>query len=169
MLKAVVNLIDGLPLKDCNAQLEITNDNEHIIITEKAVKGFKTIIVNTYKIPLNNLIETIITTEIELIEKNKSVVGRGVVGGLIFGPAGLLLGGMSGIGSKKQNKKQTIYVISYVSSNGEIKNITFGMPALMVSVTQKYDNQLKKKLETIEKSEQVKEILKKNEQNEFLL
>lgn len=33
-------------------------------------------------------------------EKEKSVVGRAIVGGLLFGPIGAMIGGASGIGSK---------------------------------------------------------------------
>lgn len=51
----------------------------------------------------------------ELIQANKSVIGRAVVGGLILGPLGAIVGGMSGLGSKAVNKSYLI--INYWSVN----------------------------------------------------
>ncbi len=56
----------------------------------------------------------------EVTEKNKSVVGRAVVGGLL-GPLGAIVGGISGVGSKKKNKDVGILIIGY----GEDKQISF--------------------------------------------
>jgi len=38
-------------------------------------------------------------------EEDKSVVGRAVVGGLLFGPLGAVVGGMSGVGKKEKVEK----------------------------------------------------------------
>lgn len=57
--------------------------------------------------------------------KNKSVVGRGIAGGLLFGPAGLILGGLSGVGTKTSIMIETVFVVSYVNKNGEIDNLVF--------------------------------------------
>ena len=46
---------------------------------------------------------SLITDEI-LDEKTKSVTGRAIVGGIVFGVAGAVVGGMSGMGSKKEYK-----------------------------------------------------------------
>lgn len=45
--------------------------------------------------------------KIETTEKDKSVILRGVAGGVLFGPVGAVIGGMSGIG-KKQKQKEVI-------------------------------------------------------------
>ncbi|WP_286909290.1 zinc-ribbon domain-containing protein [Clostridium sp. UBA1652] len=55
------------------------------------------------------------TTRQELYSKDKSVIGRSVVGGLILGPVGALVGGMSGIGSKTKMKNKHYLVINYWS------------------------------------------------------
>lgn len=169
VVKAIVNLVEGLPLKDPEAQLEIQFDDEHLIIKEKGFKGLKTVIENTFRIPLCNILDAIVTTEKEVVDKSKSVIGRGVLGGAIFGPAGLILGGMSGIGTKQKKETTWVYIVSFVSSGGEIKNITFKMPFMMTSVTEKFDKALKKKLASMERSEEVKKILNQPEQKEFLL
>lgn len=65
-------------------------------------------------------------TETEIIEKNKSVVGRAVGGGIVFGPLGAIIGGMSGTGKKTKTKPKFYIVINYISSQAdEIKVLTF--------------------------------------------
>ena len=54
----------------------------------------------------------------ELIQKPKSVIGRAVVGGVIFG-------GTSGTGTKTEKKTHLYFIISYTSSDGEDKYIQF--------------------------------------------
>ena len=41
-------------------------------------------------------------SEKETVEKNKSVIGRAIVGGVLTGGVGAVVGGMSGIGKKQQ-------------------------------------------------------------------
>lgn len=53
--------------------------------------------------------------EVEVIEKDKSVILRAVAGGVLLGPVGAVVGGMSGIGTKKntiitQREKTDTYV-----------------------------------------------------------
>lgn len=54
---------------------------------------------NTFQINLKN-----VELLKEITEKDKSVIGRAVVGGLIFGAVGAIVGGMSGIGKKEIQK-----------------------------------------------------------------
>lgn len=46
------------------------------------------------------LVEAVALEDREEVRKDKSVAGRALAGGLIFGPVGALVGGMSGIGTK---------------------------------------------------------------------
>lgn len=46
-------------------------------------------------------------------QQNKSVIGRAVVGGLILGPLGAIVGGMSGIGTKLKNLGKFALVIPF--------------------------------------------------------
>lgn len=56
----------------------------------------------------------------EIIEKNKSVIGRGIAGGLLFGGAGAIVGAISGTtGKKKKKESKLCFIISYTSSSGE--------------------------------------------------
>lgn len=167
--KAFVKLIDGLPLKNPDADVELTFDENYLLIAETRSQGFKTITDNLFKIPHENVIDTLLATQREVMEKNKSVIGRGVVGGLLFGPAGLLLGGLSGIGKKSSTEHTKIYIVSYVGSNGEVKNITFGMNKMMVRVTEKFDKLFTKKHRSVPKSAEVEVFLPSGGTNETIL
>lgn len=57
--------------------------------------------------------------EEEIKEKNKSVIGRAVAGGLLFGGVGAIVGAASGTGKKQQKEIKRVFVISYTSSSGE--------------------------------------------------
>jgi hypothetical protein len=53
------------------------------------------------------------TSHEELAKIDKSVIGRAVVGGMILGPLGAIVGGMSGIGSKERFINKQYFVINY--------------------------------------------------------
>lgn len=166
-MKALFSLIDGLNLKDPHTQLRLSLDEEHLIIEERAFKIFRPVTEATYKVPLTNVIATVATTEKELVEKGKSAIGRGVAGGLLFGPAGLILGGLSGVGTKKGLQSSHLFIISYLSSEGEIKNITLNTHKVSnAQVTNKFHRYVQKKLDRIQPSEKVAEIRKQNEMDE---
>lgn len=63
--------------------------------------------------------------ETEIVSKSKSVIGRAVTGGLLFGGIGAVVGGISGTGTKEKKERHFYFVISYTSSTGEDKFIQF--------------------------------------------
>lgn len=64
--------------------------------------------------------------EKEVKETDKSVLGRAAVGGLLLGPLGAVVGGMSGIGTKKKELDKEYFVINYIStSNNQTSAISF--------------------------------------------
>ena len=73
-------------------------------------------------ISLKDIVNVAIISDKELIEKDKSVIGRGLVGGVLFGGVGLLLGGLSGVGSKSVMQNVDYLVINY-KDNDEDKVI----------------------------------------------
>lgn len=72
------------------------------------------------KISLKDISNVAIISDKEIIEKDKSVIGRGIVGNVLFGGAGLILGGLSGL-QKKQVEQDIDYLIINYKSNGEDK------------------------------------------------
>lgn len=56
--------------------------------------------------------------ETELIKKSKSVIGRALVGGVIFGGLGAVVGAVSGTGEKTEKKMHLYLIISYTDSDG---------------------------------------------------
>lgn len=53
------------------------------------------------------------------------MIGRAVVGGVIFGGVGAIVGAASGTGTKTGKKTHLYFIISYTSSDGEDKYIQF--------------------------------------------
>lgn len=66
-------------------------------------------------------------SEKEIVEKSKSVVGRAVVGGVLLGPLGAVVGGVSGVGDKKKEKTEYYIEIEckVKGSENEFKTILF--------------------------------------------
>jgi len=56
----------------------------------------------------------------EVSEKNKSVIGRAIVGGVLLGGLGAVIGAVSGAGSKQSKTTKPYLIISY--KNVEDKN-----------------------------------------------
>ena len=65
-------------------------------------------------------------TEKEIIEKQKSVLGRAAIGGLFLGSLGSIIGGVSGVGTKQETNDRSYVVINYKSSQdtNEIKALS---------------------------------------------
>lgn len=53
------------------------------------------------------------TTNQELLKVDKSTIGRAVVGGLILGPLGAVIGGMSALGGSSKIKNKYYLIINY--------------------------------------------------------
>ena len=78
-----------------------------ISISESGLGNF-----NSINIHNSQIISIKKTSSAEIVQANK-VVGRAVVGGLIMGPIGAIVGGMSGIGAKDKVKVTQYMVINY--------------------------------------------------------
>lgn len=64
----------------------------------------------------------------EVIEKDKSMIGRAVAGGLLFGGAGAIVGAMTGLGKKQTKTSTMVFVISYKSTEGNDDFLAFVDP-----------------------------------------
>jgi len=78
----------------------------------------------TYSIPTKNIESTIFNSSKELTEHQKNVIGRSLIGGLLLGPLGAVVGGISGVGTQKETTMMWIITINY-KNYGENKTVIF--------------------------------------------
>ena len=73
----------------------------------------------------NQITDVSYGTQTQIVEKNKSVIGRAIGGGLLFGGAGAIVGAISGSGTKEKKEYHFYFIISYKSQDGEDKFLQF--------------------------------------------
>lgn len=113
-----VNLcfIDGVESYSKGTAIELSlDDKEECLVMKARVFKDKPII----KLNYEQIVAADVITEKEIIESSKSTVGRALVGGVLLGPLGAIVGGMSGIGNKTKSSKHYFLVVNYKSSNSE--------------------------------------------------
>ena len=115
ILKINVSHYEGLDIREeANCILKITNYHlKYCDIRGQVIK----------EISLKDIINVGVINDKHLKEKNKSVIGRGIAGGLLFGGVGLVLGGLSGTGTK-QIKEDVQYIVVNYNENNENKVIS---------------------------------------------
>lgn len=80
---------------------------------------------NKATLPMNRVTDVYWGIETEIASKNKSVIGRAVAGGLLFGGMGAIVGAVSGVQPKQIKKNRTVFIISYTSSDGQDNFLQF--------------------------------------------
>lgn len=110
----MVKHYEGLGLRDgSNCIIKLTNYNLQLCdIKKRPIKS----------IELKDISNVAIISDKELIQKDKSVIKRGLVGGVLFGGVGLFLGALDGVGSKTKEQNIDYLIINY-KDNGEDKVI----------------------------------------------
>ena len=56
---------------------------------------------------------------------------------MLFGPAGAIVGGLSGTGKKQKVKIKNVFVISYYGKDNEVKSINFD-PGLVIAFVEEF-------------------------------
>ena len=127
-------------IKEMPVIVRIDDINKCISIMSTSVRNKPVV-----KIKFEQLIDCFVTSEEMVTEKNKSVVGRAIVGGILTGGIGAIVGGMSGIGSKKKVKTTYYFVINYRSQDSnEIKAVSFGIK--WIAIMAEFRNTLKSRI-----------------------
>lgn len=104
---------DGEYQRDENVVEEIYTGKVKVLLNTHGIR-----IANNFYLPMldihnSQIISIKQTTKADLVNLDKCVVGRAVVGGLILGPLGAVIGGMSGIGTKQKIQDKSYLVINY--------------------------------------------------------
>ena len=68
---------------------------------------------NFFYISHKQIIDMKFVQEEQFVQKEKSVVGRAVVGGLLLGPTAAIVGGLSGLGTKVKSLGKYLFVINF--------------------------------------------------------
>ena len=108
-ISGIQGLADG-----SNAKLELYPDK--LLIQERLT------------ITLDRIRHAEVLRENQITEKQKSVIGRAVVGGVLLGPLGAIVGGISGTGKKQKRKEQFFLSLDYVTVDGNNECAVFTSP-----------------------------------------
>ncbi|WP_252248769.1 hypothetical protein [Clostridium sp. ZBS20] len=139
-----VNLsyIDGIESYNKGTAVSLSMEENHLIMEARVYK----------KPPIHLKYEQItginVISEKEVIEKSKSTFGRAVVGGVLLGPLGAIIGGISGVGNKKISEKHYYLILNYKSQFDEIKVLSFEIVGASLHWSSFVD-ELKAKINTI--------------------
>ena len=109
--KTQMNHCEGLPLrKDCPIVLELDTDRNAVVFTEFGKK-------QEILLPISKITRTGIL-HIDTVESG-NMIGRAIVGGVLYGGAGAIIGAMT---AQEKKKVKHLYSINYLS-DGEEKAI----------------------------------------------
>ncbi|MBN3409939.1 hypothetical protein CJF15_12580 [Clostridium botulinum] len=116
-----LSFVDGIEGygKGLAVELSINTEKECLTIKSRVVKRPE------INLKFEQITGINVVSEKDIIEKNKSTVGRAVAGGVLLGPLGAIIGGMSGIGNKQKSETHYYMVINYMSKDKEVKVLSF--------------------------------------------
>ena len=104
--------VDGLDLpKNVKCWMRVTK--ERIIINDKQT------------IPLSRINATEVIKSIDLVEKERNIVGRAIAGGVVFGGLGAIVSGMTGLKNDTVTQDVEIMMINYKNIDGNNSQIVF--------------------------------------------
>ncbi|TPG71140.1 hypothetical protein EEL31_23720 [Brevibacillus laterosporus] len=108
----------------------------------------KIVINNKITLPLQRVKKTQVYDGQQILEYEKSVIKRALIGGLITGGIGAIVGGLSGIGTKKKVQELVYLSVEFVNKNEQEQALLFAVadPSLTVQGTL---NQMSKKFNKI--------------------
>ncbi|NFA43404.1 SHOCT domain-containing protein [Clostridium botulinum] len=133
--KMMFKLIDGIGLNK-GTYMDVCIKENHLTVCESR-KGYS---INIY---YQDIINVTYGTYCDEITKNKSTVGRAIIGGVLTGGIGAVVGGMSGIGTKTKTKKLFAMYLEYMDTT--TKNLIVLEDVMLVGV-KKFIEQIKIKM-----------------------
>lgn len=112
MKEFIFEHMSGVPFVNQNAVLNLLVEDK-LLLTQGKKENQKVFAQIEYK----DIADVVVLQEIENSEQNKSVLGRAVVGGLLLGPVGAVVGGMTGVGTK--SKTNTLFYLQIKTNDGK--------------------------------------------------
>lgn len=109
----IPNLMDGEIIR-------LSSDEEKIKIENLQFQ-------QKYLIPKDKVISKSITSSNMLTEKQKSVIGRSIVGFALGGGVGAIVGGVSGVGTKQTTELVNFLVINYKDEDNNEQEAMFAL------------------------------------------
>lgn len=128
---------DGLPNIDKGLATSVTMESD-VLLFRCRIPGNK----NEVRLPYSKIIELGTADETKIEDVKKSVIGRALVGGGLFGPLGAVIGAIDGTGKKQKSSAKYFVVIGYEGDNGvgcirlEIVGATMGLGKFMQRMTE---------------------------------
>lgn len=117
--KASLELVEPIANLKANTSYLVTLYKDKLLVRDILSK-------KSVELTISKIKNVFYGTETEVIEKNKSVLGRAIVGTILpFGALGTVVGAVSGVGTKQKKKKHTYLIIEYTSSSEEVAYIKF--------------------------------------------
>ncbi len=113
----VLEPIPGMPT-GCMVEVALYDDRLEVVNFNSKEK-------NKATLSIGQINDVAFGTEKELVAKPKSPIGRAVVGGVLLGPIGAVVGGMSGMKDGQKPVYTTLLTIGYVGKNGDQKVLMF--------------------------------------------
>jgi len=119
--------------------VNITQESDRLVIKPRIGKNAPV------EIRYSDLTACELMDETAIIQKSKSVIGRGIVGGLFLGPVGAIVGGMSGIGNKSSSHTDRYLIINYKDYSGDVQVASFKVVGATMS-PDSFTSSLKRKI-----------------------
>jgi len=110
---AQVNHIDGIPNLGNNVKVPLVLYQDKLVINRQQT------------IPLSRIKGTEFLSQKEIVEYNKSSIGRGILGALVAGPLGGIIGATSGIGSSKGQEIVYYLIVQFINIESKEVNAIF--------------------------------------------
>ncbi|MGB7594692.1 MAG: hypothetical protein WBL80_03945 [Erysipelotrichaceae bacterium] len=104
------------------SEIILHDDESRIEIKPKFFKKLESVY-----LPYSKIVGVLSVTEKEITEQGKSVLGRAMLGGVLLGPLGAVVGGMSGTTKKTKTSYHPYFIINYKPDmeSDEVRVLTF--------------------------------------------
>lgn len=108
-----VHHLEGLPVAE-KTQCRLVLSTEEVVIEGGGIN---------FKLLTANITAAEIKTDVEIANVVHSSAAKGIAGGLLFGPIGLVIGARAG--SKEKRTMHSYLILNYISSSGDVSAMVF--------------------------------------------